>query len=201
MTSVEDIATEISECGLLFANRAPGAGSDRLRDSMAASLAAKVGRISRFDAGAAIKIRDSIAAADGLPPAISSSIQGAVDDRLVADSDCSQHADGKDRVVPQLLTHIDAFLSNKDWQQMDNHRNSPQQLMGVMQNRLNALGVQSLNEFTVRACVSLLLKQLYDRTGTWPTYRKIYDFVLDFKGSLLACLLYHIEVRSPGKHI
>jgi hypothetical protein len=88
---------------------------------------------------------------------------------------------------PQMLTTIQNYLSHSDWALLFNPDCLLEDKKWVLIKRLQSLGLNSLHEQTVKACVGLLVLCLYKQSKSFPNAHDIFSMVQSFKASFDAC--------------
>ena len=175
MFSAAEICKEIEELASLLACRG-GPTSERLRASSVGSIAAQIARLPTCNTAAALQLQQAITSCS-LPASVRTELEDAVDARLA-----NHHVvDKKSKVVGKVLLHVLSYLIAGDWARMRDPRCTESQMRGVIYERLVKLGVDALDEQTVKVCIMTLLHLMFTSNGTWPSYQAIYDKVQEFK--------------------
>lgn len=97
-------------------------------------------------------------------------LQGIVDSKATG---ATPGAALKAMMVPQELTTVQNFLTNRDWNQVETL--SMRQGIEIITQRLRSLGLCALKESTKRSCVAVVLWFQVQKSGQVPPYPAIYD--------------------------
>ena len=183
MASVTDIIAEMSDVAELLKSKA----GESTKQSSVQAVVHKIAALGFMDVGTAVKLHRANDA-NGMPEAFASAIQQAIDARLEKGTALQPKSAGvKDKKEQQLLTSILAYLTEEDWAKLQRPRMDAEGMIEVIASRYARLGVQHLDEQTVKwpcaLCIYLVKAQ---NAGSMPMYQVIHDWVQKFKAAILS---------------
>ena len=174
MASVGEILTELADVEIMVNN--PRRSHD-LKAGMVDALAAKVRSIPVVNSAAGVQM-DVAFDKSTLDEPYLSKLRLALDDRLKLGLKCLATKAG---LKPQRLEHITNYLTLSDWERLELPGAQAHQIMQVIAQRLQTLGLRSLHEQTVRAAVQLTVWFVRKSSGAFPKYKLIFSWVMEFK--------------------
>ena len=191
MSHLTDILSELTDAGHLIRLRP---GNEKLASGVIASICAKIGTIQQWGPGPAHTMYERISNS-GLSDDLRTQLNSAVDARL------SLHVGSIVPIKPvvshgaptrdQCIRHLNSFLSSHDWSVIDDTSSTPPQRDNGLSKRLRRLGVRrASDDGCIRWAIVILVDAEYAQTGSWPSYRSIYNRVTRVSGHPIA------QVRS-----
>ena len=169
MASVANLVVELANIAKLIAARAASLGDaeskERFATNMVNSFGSKLRGLKHFSAESVSEIMGALAAAN-LPPPHAVAVQTAIDARLDGSNAAVRPMASSSNITQSLLCQIVNYLTEKDWIQLNDSRNTEAHRMQVIAERLKRLGVRFPHEDHQMGCS---LTRLLDARGWWET--------------------------------
>ena len=177
MFSASDVAKEIKNVGELLEKRGQSAGASALATGMIQNMRTKLSKLSAANATfeEANSLYDSIKASV-LPDEHKQTLIAKVDGLMSTPLD-AEHATAPAAVKPQLCTSIGQYLTQDEWDQINNPNLSWVAKTNILIGRLKKLGFRSLHEQTSKWRLAIWRKSLTSQ----PEADLAWDMLNDFK--------------------
>ena len=173
MASLADVLTELVDVVAVLQQECLG---NEVKATLVASLAKKITGMAAFDVGTSRKLLDAAKAA-AMDDDHKAPLNTAIEKRLLDGMSKSV----KTHIVPQALLNPLDYLTDGDWVEMEAPSAYPATMIQTICRRLAMLNMRSCSEQTVKYAITVVLHLVKQRTGTWPLYTQLRDWVIHFK--------------------
>ena len=173
MATLADVLTELIDIVAVLQQEGLG---EPVKATLVQSLCKKVSGMATFDVSTSRKLFEAVKVAE-MASAHKESLTSAIEKRLMDGmTKCA-----KVHIVPQTLLNVCDYLTAGDWDELENPSAYPATMIQTLCRRFVSLNVRSCSEQTVKYAVTLVLYMVKLRTGKWPLYAQIHDWVIHFK--------------------
>jgi hypothetical protein len=163
------------------ANDAASLSHTKLEDSMTKSICSKLSTLSCLDACGNMCLFTALNNST-LSDSVKSTIQTAIDEKMSMVAEAAVHELMDTTRTQKLLTPWN-YLTQGDWDVIDDAGSPYFKKVLVITSRFRKLGIMHLHEQTVKWAMATLVAIMSDQAGALPKYRVLYTMIQDFKTS------------------
>ena len=171
MASLSDITTELADIQSMLQS---DSYTNEVKAQLVRQIAVKITSLKEMHAPAARQLMTGIASMT-IDADLRQVLESAINARLLAPSA------SKSSVDQQLLTSPLAYLTKTDWIKLEDPSSTPTVMSRVISERFRLLGIWSFDEQTYKWAIAIILHIVLHRSGSWPRYHTIFDWLLTFK--------------------
>jgi hypothetical protein len=176
----------------------------KLEDSMTKSICSKLSTLSCLDACGNMCLFTALNNST-LSDSVKSTIQTAIDEKMSMVAEAAVHELMDTTRTQKLLTPWN-YLTQGDWDVIDDAGSPYFKKVLVITSRFRKLGIMHLHEQTVKWAMATLVAIMSDQAGALPKYRVLYTMIQDFKTSfastpatLIAGIYIRVFPETPDK--
>jgi hypothetical protein len=171
MASVADVCSEMADVQVMLQS---DSYAEAVKRKLVTGLATKIVGMKDVDVSAAHQIMTGIKSMS-ICPELSGVLEKAINDRLL------KTPGPKAKSAQQLLSNGLSFLTQGDWVKIDDPQATAVVMSRVIQERVSKLGLRSFDEETYRWILAILLAKVIEKTGQWPKYEQVHQWLLQWK--------------------
>ena len=184
---VPDLLIELRDMTALIAVRKDGGGDQASADAMAKSMVDafnhKIMKLKQFRPADALNLQKCLNDVT-IDESLRNSIETSLGARLSAGTASTEGSRVPNVDASYTFLKCDYYYTEIEWNKLWDRSVPLQTKIELLTQRINALGIRTVNEQLVKRLVAILLIVGFDPNSGFPPYSSIYEMVKDVKNSI-----------------